>query len=189
MGPAQLFMDTDLDIKPHITAKVAPAEEKINSLKISGGKGLICRNGGAKIETQAILGNQSKATKFPEDLEVDIVGSTIKSDIGLTKSEDPDATDYSSSFADSTSDIENCSGLSEGEVESRFFGDNGLGSSFDTFRNTLQLRFVLIPYILPFNLSLSLPSLPLTFLVKDKMEYTVTPQVPTYQRLKPIPLP
>ncbi|KAF3968379.1 hypothetical protein CMV_007716 [Castanea mollissima] len=97
-------------------------------------------NGGTKIGTQAILVNQSKATKFPEDLEVDIVGSTIKSDIGWTKSEDPDATDYSSSFADSTSDIENCSGLSEGEVESRFFGDNGLGSSFDTFRNTLQLR-------------------------------------------------
>ena len=189
MGPTQLFMDTDLDIKPHITAKVAPNEEKINSLRNSGGKGLICRNGGTKIETQAILGNQSKATKFPEDLEVDIVGSTIKSDIGLTKSEDPDATDYSSSFADSASDIENCSGLSEGEVESQFFGDNGLGSSFDTFGNTLQLRFVLIPYILPFNLSLSLPPLPLAFLVKDKMEYTVTPQVPTYQRLKPIPLP
>nr|POF23508.1 hypothetical protein CFP56_40082 [Quercus suber] len=90
-------------------------------------------NKGTQIETQAILGNQSKATKFPEDLEVDIVGSTIKSDIGLTKSEDPDATDYSSSFADSASDIENCSGLSEGEVESQFFGDNGLGSSFDTF--------------------------------------------------------
>ncbi|KAK4566380.1 hypothetical protein RGQ29_002579 [Quercus rubra] len=140
MGPTQLFMDTDLDIKPHITAKVAPNEEKINSLRNSGGKGLICRNGGTKIETQAILGNQSKATKFPEDLEVDIVGSTIKSDIGLTKSEDPDATDYSSSFADSASDIENCSGLSEGEVESQFFGDNGLGSSFDTFGNTLQLR-------------------------------------------------
>ncbi|KAK7822898.1 hypothetical protein CFP56_036012 [Quercus suber] len=140
MGPAQLFMDTDLDIKPHITAKVAPDEEKINSLRNSGGKGLICRNKGTQIETQAILGNQSKATKFPEDLEVDIVGSTIKSDIGLTKSEDPDATDYSSSFADSASDIENCSGLSEGEVESQFFGDNGLGPSFDTFGNTLQLR-------------------------------------------------
>uniref|UniRef100_A0A2N9GEY7 Uncharacterized protein n=1 Tax=Fagus sylvatica TaxID=28930 RepID=A0A2N9GEY7_FAGSY len=142
MGPAQPFMDIDMDIKPHITATVAPNKEKISSLKNSDGKGLRCRSNceGIKIEAQAMLGDQSTAPNFPEDLEVDIIGSTTKSDIGLTKSEDPDATEYSSSFADTNSGTENCSGLSEGEVESQFFGDNSLASPFDAFSSAFQMR-------------------------------------------------
>ncbi|KAB5512736.1 hypothetical protein DKX38_029764 [Salix brachista] len=47
--------------------------------------------------------------------------------------EDPDATEYSSSFADTTSDTERCSGLSEAELDSQFFGDRDLASPYDAF--------------------------------------------------------
>uniref|UniRef100_A0A6N2LT98 Uncharacterized protein n=1 Tax=Salix viminalis TaxID=40686 RepID=A0A6N2LT98_SALVM len=50
--------------------------------------------------------------------------------------EDPDATEYSSSFADTTSDTERCSGLSEAELDSQFFGDSDLASPYDVIFQT-----------------------------------------------------
>lgn len=164
MSPAQPFMDIDLDVKPPIAAKMALDKEKRSSLTNSNGKVLRCRSnsGGTNIETQAMLDDQTKALKPPEDLEVDIIGCTVKSEIRSIKSEDPDATEYSSSFADTSSNTENCSGLSEGEVESQFFGDDSLASAFDAFSTSLQMRFVLIPYFDSFNCFF-----PLAFLAKD----------------------
>lgn len=143
MAPGQRFMDIDLDIKPHFTGKMAPD----SSLTSSDGKGLRSRSNceGSNSRTRAILNDQNNAPKCPEDLEVDIIGYTIKSDIRLIKCEDPDATEYSSSFADTTSDIENFSGLSEGEVESQFFGDNSLASPFETL-SPFPIRFAFVPY-------------------------------------------
>ncbi|KAE8076633.1 hypothetical protein FH972_015270 [Carpinus fangiana] len=142
MAPAQPFMDIDLDIKPPIAAKMALDKEKRSSQTNSDGKGLRCKSncGGTNIETQAMLDDQTKALKCPEDLEVDIIGCTVKSEIRSIKREDPDATEYSSSFADTTSNNENCSGLSEGEVESQLFGDDSLASAFDAFSSSLQMR-------------------------------------------------
>ncbi|KAG5224776.1 elongation factor [Salix suchowensis] len=54
--------------------------------------------------------------------------------------EDPDATEYSSSFADTTSDTERCSGLSEAELDSQFFGDSDLASPYDAFDVIFQTR-------------------------------------------------
>ncbi|XP_014633628.1 uncharacterized protein [Glycine max] len=71
------------------------------------------------------------STKVVEDTEVDIMSWTNKGDFGPNKVEDPDATDYSSSFADTTSDAENGYRLSDAEVESEFLGDNGLANTSD----------------------------------------------------------
>lgn len=70
-------------------------------------------------------------TKVTEDTEVDIVSLTNKGDFASNKVEDPDATDYSSSFSGTTSDAENGSRLSDAEVESEFLGDNGLANTSD----------------------------------------------------------
>ncbi|XP_004505155.1 uncharacterized protein [Cicer arietinum] len=68
-----------------------------------------------------------------EDTEVDIVSWTNKVDTAANKNEDPDATEYSSSFADTSSDAENSSRLSDVEVESKLLGKNGLPCPFDAF--------------------------------------------------------
>lgn len=64
------------------------------------------------------------STKVTVDMEVDIVNWTNKGDFASNKDDDPDATEteYSSSFADTTSDAENSSRLSDAEVESEFVG-------------------------------------------------------------------
>ncbi|KAA0044542.1 uncharacterized protein E6C27_scaffold46G002900 [Cucumis melo var. makuwa] len=74
-----------------------------------------------------------------EDLEVDIIEGSNKTDPKFCGKEDPDATEYSSSFGE-TSDADNCSGFSEGEVETQFFGDIGLPPTFGSFSSTLQIR-------------------------------------------------
>lgn len=76
-----------------------------------------------------------------EDLEVDIIEGSNKTDPKFCGKEDPDATEYSSSFGE-TSDADNCSGFSEGEVETQFFGDIGLPPTFGSFSSTLQIRFL-----------------------------------------------
>ncbi|KAK7400678.1 hypothetical protein VNO78_11934 [Psophocarpus tetragonolobus] len=83
------------------------------------------------VKVEPFLDEQINSTKVFEDTEVDIVSWTNKGDFTSSKNDDPDATDYSSSFADTTSDAENGSRLSDVEVESAFLGDNGLGGSFD----------------------------------------------------------
>jgi hypothetical protein len=171
MAPAQPFMDIDLDVKPPIIAKMALDKEK---------RGLRCMSNcrSTNIETHSMLDDQTKALKCSEDLEVDIIGCTVKSEIRSIKNADPDATEYSSSFADTTSNTENCSGLSEGEVESQLFGDDSLASAFDVFSTSLQMRFVLILYFDSFNCFC-----PLAFLAKDGV--TSNPQVSHPQRVEP----
>ncbi|XP_047178063.1 uncharacterized protein LOC124845064 isoform X2 [Vigna umbellata] len=84
------------------------------------------------IKVEPFLDEQINTTKVLEDTEVDIVSWANKGDFASNKFEDPDATDYSSSFADTTSDAENGSRLSDAEVESEFLGDSGsLTDAFD----------------------------------------------------------
>jgi len=84
------------------------------------------------IKVEPFLDEQINTTKVLEDTEVDIVSWANKGDFASNKSEDPDATDYSSSFADTTSDAENGSRFSDAEVESEFLGDSGgLTDAFD----------------------------------------------------------
>lgn len=77
--------------------------------------------------------------KCREDLEVEIIECSNETDPKLYGKEDPDATEYSSSFAE-TSDADDCSGFSEGDVETQFFGDIGLPPAFGSFSSTLPIR-------------------------------------------------
>ncbi|KAK7319808.1 hypothetical protein RJT34_04535 [Clitoria ternatea] len=92
------------------------------------------------IKVEPFLDEQINTKKAFEDTEVDIVSWTNKGDFASNKNEDPDATDYSSSFADTTSDAENCSRLSDAEVESEFLSDNGLECPFDAVDSAFQKR-------------------------------------------------
>lgn len=83
------------------------------------------------VKMEPFLDEQINPSKVFEDTEVDIVSWTNKGDFASNKIEDPDATDYSSSFADTTSDVENGSRLSDAEVESEFLGAEGLAGTFD----------------------------------------------------------
>ncbi|XP_057491112.1 uncharacterized protein LOC130776888 [Actinidia eriantha] len=72
---------------------------------------------------------RDKQIKAPEDAD---------GDVRNTEAEDPNATDYSSSFDGTVSGTENCSGLSDAEVESCFYGDNDF--AFDGFGSGFPVR-------------------------------------------------
>ncbi|CAN4096714.1 unnamed protein product [Withania somnifera] len=74
------------------------------------------------------------------DVAVDVTGFARSSDIRLATKVDPDETEYSSSFVDTTSGNDNGFGPSDAEVESRFYDDSGLGSSFDGFSSLFPIR-------------------------------------------------
>ena len=141
-------MDVNPDSKPHCTAKAALDKEKTTPMDSSDGKSSRCMN---KCEesiknTEVLLHKQNKVPKSPEDVEVDIIGCTNNNDIRTVKTEDPDATEYSSSFADTTSDTEKCSGLSDAEVESQFIGDTAFASAYDAFSSVFHMRCAFVPY-------------------------------------------
>ncbi|RYQ90018.1 hypothetical protein Ahy_B09g096341 isoform G [Arachis hypogaea] len=92
------------------------------------------------IKVEPVLDEQINSSKVIEDADIDIVSWTNKGDLASNKNEDPDATEYSSSFADTTSDAENGSRLSDAEVESEFLGDSGLACNFDAFSSTFHMR-------------------------------------------------
>ncbi|XP_039033113.1 uncharacterized protein LOC120168929 [Hibiscus syriacus] len=81
-----------------------------------------------------------KQNKAPEDVEVDIIGCTNNNDTTTVKIEDPDATECSSSFADTASDTDKCSGLSDAEVESQFVGDAAFASANEPFSSVFHIR-------------------------------------------------
>ncbi|KAJ1382449.1 hypothetical protein SESBI_44226 [Sesbania bispinosa] len=99
-----------------------------------------CEKPIVKVEVEPFQEEQINTTKVFEDTDVDIVSWTNKGDLASNKNEDPDATEYSSSFADTTSDAENCSRLSDAEVESECFGDNGLACGFNTLGSAFRIR-------------------------------------------------
>ncbi|XP_058750590.1 uncharacterized protein LOC131623603 [Vicia villosa] len=98
-----------------------------------------------KVESVADEKIDTSSAKDFEDVEVDIMSLTNKVDVGSSKTEDPDATDpdateYSSSFSDTNSDGENSSRPSDAEMDSDFFGENGVAGPRDTARPGLRPR-------------------------------------------------
>ncbi|GLU04957.1 hypothetical protein SLE2022_220840 [Rubroshorea leprosula] len=92
------------------------------------------------VKMEILLDEQVKAPKSPEDVDVDIIDGIKEADTRPVEAEDPDATECSSSFADTISDTEKCSGLSDAEVESQFIGDKPFGSAYDAFSDVFQMR-------------------------------------------------
>lgn len=136
MGPAHPILDKDNESKPNYSIKVAAVNDKVEE------KGITYMSHCEKpvVKVEPFLDEQISTVKVLEDVEVDIVSWTNKGDFASNKNEDPDATEYSSSFADTTSDPETSSRLSEAEVESEFLGDNGLACTFDAFGSPFPMR-------------------------------------------------
>ncbi|KAL3507044.1 hypothetical protein ACH5RR_032426 [Cinchona calisaya] len=86
------------------------------------------------------MGEQTKPPKGTEDASVDVIGTKRNADNRLVAKEDPDATECSSSFAGSTSEEENSSGLSDAEVESQLHDHSGLVSPFDGLSSFFPMR-------------------------------------------------
>lgn len=133
MAP-QLSSKIDLDNKLNFTVNTA-----LNRRNTSG-KGLRYMNNSeaAIIKKEVLSDEQNKSREGPDDAVVTISEIT-NSDIRVPEAEDPDATDYSSSFAGTVSGNGNCSELSDAEVESQFYGDNDFTSAFDGFSSVLPL--------------------------------------------------
>ncbi|TXG72710.1 hypothetical protein EZV62_001289 [Acer yangbiense] len=137
MALAQSLMDINPDSEPCYTIKVEPDQESKRDEN-----GLSCINGcgGISGEKEALLTGKTTVQEVPEDVEVDIIKFTDIDKSRLAEAEDPNATEYSSSFGNSKSDNERCSGLSETEVESQYFGDSGLPSTYDAFSSMFNVR-------------------------------------------------
>ncbi|KNA25871.1 hypothetical protein SOVF_002590 [Spinacia oleracea] len=91
-------------------------------------------------EMEAFLDGKLDNPQNPHEVYVDITETTSSTAIRLPDSEDPDATENSSSFADTTSISENVSGTSDAEVESEFRVDSGLASTFDSYSSVFPMR-------------------------------------------------
>ncbi|XP_070033466.1 uncharacterized protein [Nicotiana tomentosiformis] len=139
MAPAQHIGQTALDRKPNFSVKIA-ASGKTNTLPYnSEKKGFNYRYNIVQMES-TLNARTTKASNSATDVAVDVTGFARSSDIRLATKEDPDETEYSSSFADTTSGNDNGSGPSDAEVESRFYDDSGLVSSFDRFGSLFPIR-------------------------------------------------
>lgn len=138
----QSSMDIKPDIELHNAAQVEPDKESKCVLANSDETRLKCTNDHKDISIvkEALSNGHTLTTQGPEDVEVDILKFTTSVETRVTKTEDPDATEYSSSFGNTESDNERCSGLSEAEVESQYFGD----STYDSFGSLFQMRCVVV---------------------------------------------
>ncbi|XAR64588.1 hypothetical protein NMG60_11008324 [Bertholletia excelsa] len=120
MAPAQPSLSVDPDISLHSSLKATFNMERKSSMTKSSGKVLtsLSNSMDSIIEVEGELDGQIKAA---EGYDV----------VRAADAEDPDATDYSSSFDGTLSGAENCSGLSDAEIESGFYCDDEL--AFDDF--------------------------------------------------------
>lgn len=141
MAPTQHTTETVLERKPKSSVKIA-ATGKTNTVpSISERKDFNCRSNYRHNTVQmenTLSAQTTKASNSSMDVAVDVTGFARSSDIRLATKADPDETEYSSSFVDSTS--ENDNGSSDAEVESRFYDDSGLSSSFDGFSSLFPIR-------------------------------------------------
>lgn len=74
------------------------------------------------------------------DAEVDVTEFTDSGNEELANAQDPDATEFSSSFGGTLSDSEYYSGMSEAEVDSQFCRDNDFPSALDAFDSMFRMR-------------------------------------------------
>ncbi|XP_047973307.1 uncharacterized protein LOC125215799 [Salvia hispanica] len=81
-----------------------------------------------------------ESLKAADNVSVDILEVSRSRDLKVEAKEDPDATENSSSFADTFSGDENASSFSDTEVESHFIPDIGLDPTFDGFGSVFPIR-------------------------------------------------
>ncbi|XP_052172395.1 uncharacterized protein LOC127788301 isoform X3 [Diospyros lotus] len=123
MLPAQPKVENDLQNKVHSFTEAAA--HAANSGMVTKSLSHIHNSEDSIIEVE---GQFDEEIKSPE-----CVGNHR-----VAAKEDPDATDYSSSFEGTMSGTENGSGLSDAEVESCFYDDNGF--AYDGFNSIFPIR-------------------------------------------------
>ncbi|KAI3982276.1 hypothetical protein MKX01_037809 [Papaver californicum] len=131
MVPSPMLIDLDQDNKLDVSLK-APLNQDDGSLRCTNN----CEDTNFDMDT--LLYQQTTVPDTNENSEVEVVEFTNTSDIRLPEGDDPDATEYSSSFADSVSLSDDNSRLSDAEVESEFCGDNGPGC--DGYGSFISMR-------------------------------------------------
>lgn len=143
MAPGQQLLDAASNSKAHSCMKFGPDEKRSLSFHLEGQGDRVMRNNEKMIvNVEAECSRKIKQPVISDDEDIDITGCAGTSETRLHELEDPDATEYSSSFGGTISSTEDCSGLSEAEAESGFFNDNSLVSEFDAFNNAFSARFV-----------------------------------------------
>ncbi|XP_058182643.1 uncharacterized protein LOC131300701 isoform X2 [Rhododendron vialii] len=125
MTPAKPLTDIDRDSNMHSSPKVAAHIVNRILLAKSSGK-----------DTMGISNSLDAIIKVEDPCDEQITAQADASDIKIA--EDPEATDYSSSFDGTVSGTENCAEMSDVEVESCFGGDNGF--PFDGFSSVFPMR-------------------------------------------------
>ncbi|TMW96683.1 hypothetical protein EJD97_006995 [Solanum chilense] len=142
MAPTYHTTETSLERKPKSSVKIA-ATGKTNTVpstserKDFNFRSNFRHNNIVQMENN-LSARTTKASNSSMDVAVDVTGFARSSDIRLATKADPDETEYSSSFVDTSS--ENDNGSSDAEVESRFYDDSGLSSSFDGFSSLFPIR-------------------------------------------------
>lgn len=126
MTPAKPLADIDRESNMHSSPKVAA--HIVNQI-------LLAKTSGK--DTMGISNYHDTIIKVEDPCDDQI---TAQADAGDIRVEDPEATDYSSSFDATVSGTENCAEISDAEVESCFGGDNGF--PFDGFSSVFPMRFV-----------------------------------------------
>ncbi|GMH08692.1 hypothetical protein Nepgr_010532 [Nepenthes gracilis] len=121
---------------------VAAHKEKSNYIEMQGEKSLKCTSNYdvTVSEIEALLGEKVCSPWTTEDLDVDMTTFANSSAMPLPGAEDPDATEYSSSFGNTTSESENVSDMSDVEVQSEFCSHNGLASMLNDYGNIFPTR-------------------------------------------------
>ncbi|CAN4096712.1 unnamed protein product [Withania somnifera] len=143
MAPTQHTTETAFDRKPEFSVKIAATGSTNTILSNSERKGFNCRSNYIHNIVQmenTLNARTTRSSNSYMDVAVDVTGFARSSDIRLATKVDPDETEYSSSFVDTTSGNDNGFGPSDAEVESRFYDDSGLGSSFDGFSSLFPIR-------------------------------------------------
>lgn len=88
-----------------------------------------------------------------EDLDVDIVEADENNTSFTDEEEDPNATEYSSSFSDTSSEDADMlyNGLMEdADVESHYWDETDLGPAYDSFSSVFHFRCVCV-FLLPIS--------------------------------------
>ncbi|XP_042507930.1 uncharacterized protein LOC122084017 [Macadamia integrifolia] len=142
MAPAQVLTDLDSEmiLETTATANVTSDKDDLNSSAVQDEKGLKCTSNfeDTTFDMEILLDQDIDTVEESVDTEVDITECVNADDLRLAHAEDPNATEYSSSFDDTTSGTEYVSRLSDAEVESTFCG--GSESVFDGFGSVFQTR-------------------------------------------------
>ncbi|XP_038989560.1 uncharacterized protein LOC103716106 isoform X2 [Phoenix dactylifera] len=142
MAPAQALVGIDEERKPDIVVKSEAEDENGEKVMMNDATGLVCMN---NFEDNGFYAESSfnlRKVDDSMDQEVEILDWDDGVAIEKVKAEDPDATDYSSSFGGTFSGCDDESKLSDAEVDSGFGVMNSDPAVFDGFDRVFKKKKV-----------------------------------------------